>query len=120
MGRKPALPRPRQPAELLTCDHLERVTEAGSALGLHLAEHEPTAATHHEVELVAARPDVGTEHAEPAQPVVEPGTALGCAAPTPGRRPRARLRRRGSREPGTSVGGSRRARARAPRRNDRA
>ena len=44
---------------------------------LHLAEDEPAAAPHDEVDLVAAGPDVAAEHAVAAQAVVDDGAPLG-------------------------------------------
>ncbi len=51
-----------EPPDLLLADHLERVAETATALGLHLAEDYGATAAHHEVELVPADPDVRPEH----------------------------------------------------------
>src|SRR5207247_6104937 len=106
-GRQPRVTGLPEPAQLLPRDHLQRIAEPGTVLRLHLAEDEPPAAAQHQIELVAARPDVRAEDAVAAQPVVEPGPPLGPTALTPGRWPRARLRRAGSRGRERSGGGSR-------------
>ena len=50
-----------QAGDLLGPDHLQRIAVAFAALRLHLAEHQPSAAPHDEIDLVAACPDVAPE-----------------------------------------------------------
>jgi hypothetical protein len=65
-----------QAAPLLGADHVERIPETLSALGLHLAEDEPLTPAKHDVELVAGDAGVRREYAVPTQPVVQTGAAL--------------------------------------------
>jgi hypothetical protein len=76
MSGEPRLGRPPQPPPLLGGDHLQWVTERLRTLALDLAEDEPVAAAHDQVELVPARPDVRREDPVPAQAVVQRGTPL--------------------------------------------
>ena len=74
-------------AHLLVGHHLERVSEGGAGLPLHLAEDERTASPDDEVELVAADPDVRTEDAIAADAIVRQRPPLGlraCAPRAPG------------------------------------
>ena len=61
-------------------DGLERVTEAVPAAHLDLAEDEPAPSPHDEIQLVAARPGIGGEHAIPAQHVEAAHPPLGGRA----------------------------------------
>ena len=76
MTGEPDLGRAPEATAFLRRHHLERVAVVGGRLALHLAEDEPAAATDDQVELVAAGPDIGVEHAVAAQAVVERGPAL--------------------------------------------
>ena len=67
-------------AGLLPADGLERVTEAVPAAHLDLAEDEPAPSPHDEIQLVAARPGIGGEHAIPAQHVEATHPPLGGRA----------------------------------------
>ncbi len=87
MAGEPDLGRAPEATTFLRRHHLERVTVGSARLSLHLAEDEPAAAAKDQVELVAARPDVGSEHAIAAQPVVAPGAALEPLARPPRARP---------------------------------
>ena len=69
-----------QTAPLLRADHVQRIAETVSTLGLHLAKNDPTAPPKHDVELVAAGARVGREYAVPAQPVMQTSTPFGGAA----------------------------------------
>jgi len=75
--REPRIRCTPQAAHLLRRHHLERVAEAGAALGLDLAEDERAASARDDVELVAADPDVRGEDAVAAQSVPPRRTALG-------------------------------------------
>jgi hypothetical protein len=83
MGGEPALGRPPDASSLLRRDHLERMAERGASLALDLAEDEPAPAPHDQVELVAARPDVGADDAVSAQPVVQRRASLEAPAGSP-------------------------------------
>jgi len=52
------------------------MSEAGTALLLHLDDYEPTAAPEDEVELVAADAGIRLEEAVAANPIVSEGAAL--------------------------------------------
>ena len=114
---EPRLGRLPQAAHLLRRDHLERIAPLRAAFRLHLAEDDRPAAAQHEVELVAADPDVRRQHAVAAEPVVPQRAPLG-ARPDRARTRRPRraglrlLLHSGSRAPGTSGGGCRTGRAR--------
>src|SRR5438105_7113947 len=142
MRGEPGLGGTAQAALLLGGHHLERVAVPTPTLRLHLDEREPPAPAHHEVELIAADPDVRLQDPVAAQAVEPPGATLrratrgerarsGCGVPQNGstgqfRRahgpsPHAltaasqampRRRGSGSRAPGTSAGGYRRGRSR--------
>src|SRR5215212_3608538 len=94
MSRDPGGCRATQAAPLLCVHHLERITEPGAGLALHLAEHERLPPADDEIELVASDPDVLAEDAIAAQAVVPPGSALGLCADAP-RFPGGPLRVRG-------------------------
>src|SRR5438128_992034 len=81
MGRQEAVGGAAEAALLLRGDHLQRVAEAIAGLLLHLDEAQLLAAADDEVELVAARPDVGAEDLPAAQAVPAPGAPLGRGAP---------------------------------------
>jgi hypothetical protein len=68
---QPGLGGPPQAAPLLRTNHLQRIAETVSALGLHLAEDEPAAASKHDVELVAGGARVRRQYAVPTQAVVQ-------------------------------------------------
>lgn len=65
-----------QAAPLLGTDHVQRVAETVSALGLHLAEDKPLTPAKHDVELVAGGASIRRKYAVPTQPVVQAGAAL--------------------------------------------
>ena len=78
MAREPRLRRSTQASLLLRVHHLERVSELVAELLLHLAEHEPSAASDDDVELMPAGPRVGREDPVPAQAVPPDGATFGA------------------------------------------
>ena len=80
MLRQPGLGGSPQAAPLLRADHLQRIAETVSALGLHLAEDEPITPAKHDVELVAGGARVRRQYAVPTQPVVQTRAPLGGTA----------------------------------------
>lgn len=76
MAREPGFGSAAKASALLRRHHLQWVTVVAGRLPFHLAEDEPATAPEDQIELVAAGPDVRTEHAIAAQPVVERGAAL--------------------------------------------
>ena len=74
--REPRLRRARHAARLLGVDHLERMSEGGTAFLLDLDNEQPPTSAQDEVELVPARACVGVEQAVAAKPVVEKSAAL--------------------------------------------
>ncbi len=76
VAREPGLGRTPNSSALLRGHHLERVAIPGRRLALHLAEDETPAASEDQVDLVAAGPDVGLQHAVSAQAVVKRSTPL--------------------------------------------
>jgi hypothetical protein len=77
-----------KPSLLLGTDHLEWIAEATVLLCLHLAEDEPTASAHDQVELVTADPRVRSQDAIAPQPVVPQRAALRARSDRAGARPR--------------------------------
>src|SRR5947208_1702952 len=76
--------------------HLQRIAEPGARFSLYLAEDERSPTADHQVELVAADPDVLAEDAVAAPAVVPTRSLLGVGARTP-RVPRGPLTVRGRR-----------------------
>jgi len=76
MRRKPRARGGQHAPHLFRIDHLERMSEAGATLLLHLDDDEPTATPEDEVELVSASASIRLEEAIAADPIVPEGAAL--------------------------------------------
>src|SRR5262249_55323147 len=80
MCLEPGGRRAPDPPLLLAVDHLGRRAEQRPCFLLHLAEDEPPAAPHDQIELVPARPRVRLENAIPAQAVPPARATFGSTA----------------------------------------